>query len=114
MIVKIIKEMCVCVCVCVCRLYAPAALLLGQLPSHRANAERTRDYLGLPATPTDGDGADDYMARYFAWEVDYQEYLAAVSADDADADDAGAGKSGATLLDMVDEKERLLRARGRA
>ena len=68
--------------------YAPVALLLGQLPSHVANAERTRDFLGAAAGP-------DFMERYRAWEADYERYLAAVSADDA------AEGAGATLLNMV-------------
>ena len=75
------------------------ALLLGQLPSHRANAERTLAFLGDAA-------GDDFLPRYRAWEADYEAYLASVSEDDA------APGQGATLLDMVDEKERLLRARG--
>lgn len=33
------------------------ALLLGQLPSHRANAERTREFLG------DANAGDDFMHR---------------------------------------------------
>ena len=74
-------------------------LLLGQLPSHRANAERTAKFLGDECPP-------DYTERYRAWEGDYEEYLAEVSKD-------GVPKgAGATLLDMVDEKERLLRRRG--
>ena len=74
-------------------------LLLGQLPSHRANAERTAKFLGDECPP-------DYIERYRAWEGDYEEYLAEVSKD-------GVPKgAGATLLDMVDEKERLLRRRG--
>ena len=44
-------------------------LLLGQLPSHRANAERTRAFL---------DEGDDYLERYRQWEGDYEEYLASV------------------------------------
>ena len=39
-------------------------------------------------------------------EADYEAYLASITEDDA------APGQGATLLDMVDEKERLLRARG--
>ena len=73
--------------------------MLGQLPSHRANAVRTMDFLG------DAAGAD-FMDRYRAWEGDYEAYLADVSRDDVPEGE------GATLLDMVDEKERLLRARG--
>lgn len=75
------------------------ALLLGQLPSHRANAERTLAFLGDAA-------GDDFLRRYRAWEADYEAYLASITEDDA------APGQGATLLDMVDEKERLLRARG--
>lgn len=75
-------------------------LLLGQLPSHRANAERTRDFLGAPLA------GDDFMARYRAWETDYEAYLEEVCRDHV------APGEGATLLDIVDEKERLLRARG--
>ena len=74
-------------------------LLLGQLPSHRANAERTAKFLGDECPP-------DYTERYRAWEGDYEAYLEEVSKD-------GVPKgAGATLLDMVDEKERLLRRRG--
>ena len=75
------------------------ALLLGQLPSHRANAERTATFLGDDCPP-------DYLDRYRAWEGDYETYLAEISKDDVPAG------QGATLLDMVDTKEKLLRARG--
>jgi|AntAceMinimDraft_5_1070358.scaffolds.fasta_scaffold32107_1 hypothetical protein len=64
-----------------------AALLLGQLPSHRANAARTLDFLGVDAT------GEDFMARYRGWEADYEAYLAAVSG----GNDIPAGQ-GATLL----------------
>ena len=74
-------------------------LLLGQLPSHRANAERTAKFLGDECPP-------DYTERYRAWEGDYEAYLEEVSKDSVPKG------QGATLLDMVDEKERLLRRRG--
>ena len=79
------------------------ALLLGQLPSHRANATRTRDMLVGEGKLED---AETFMDRYALWERDYEAYLASVSLDDK------APGEGATLLDMVREKERLLRARG--
>jgi type II pantothenate kinase len=80
------------------------ALLAGQLPSHRANAARTKAHLGLL-----GSEAEAFDASYLAWEEDYEAYLNAVSSgEDADV----ARDAGATLLDMVDEKERLLRIRG--
>ena len=79
-------------------------LLAGQLPSHRANAARTKAHLGLL-----GSEAEAFDASYLAWEEDYEAYLNAVSSgEDADV----ARDAGATLLDMVDEKERLLRIRG--
>ena len=80
------------------------ALLAGQLPAHRANAARTKAHLGLL-----GSEAEAFDASYLAWEEDYEAYLNAVSSgEDADV----ALDAGATLLDMVDEKERLLRIRG--
>ena len=80
------------------------ALLVGQLPSHRTNAERTKAHLGLC-----GAEAEAFDASYRSWEADYEAYLDAVSRDE---DEDVARDAGATLLDMVDEKERLLRARG--
>ena len=80
------------------------ALLAGQLPSHRANASRTKAHLGLR-----GAEAAAFDASYLAWEADYEAYLESVSRDE---DEDVARDAGATLLDMVDEKERLLRARG--
>ena len=76
----------------------------GQLPSHRANASRTKAHLGLR-----GAEAAAFDASYLAWEADYEAYLESVSRDE---DEDVARDAGATLLDMVDEKERLLRARG--
>ena len=80
------------------------ALLVGQLPSHRANAARTKAHLGLR-----GAEAEAFDASYLRWEADYEAYLDSVSRDE---DEDVARDAGATLLDMVDEKERLLRARG--
>ena len=77
-------------------------LLLGQLPSHRANAERTLAHVGAEAL------GSDFNDRYLQWEKEYEAYLEKIS------DDATLVKTdqGATLLDMVDEKERLLRKNG--
>ena len=71
---------------------------------HRANASRTKAHLGLR-----GAEAAAFDASYLAWEADYEAYLESVSRDE---DEDVARDAGATLLDMVDEKERLLRARG--
>ena len=76
--------------------------MLGQLPSHRANAERTLAHVGAEAL------GSDFNDRYLQWEKEYEAYLEKIS------DDATLVKTdqGATLLDMVDEKERLLRKNG--
>ena len=77
------------------------ALLLGQLPSHRANAERTRVALGETG---------EYIERYERFERAYDEYLS--NAIDSERGVASASGRGDTLLDMVVEKERLLRENG--
>ena len=41
-------------------------LLVGQLPSHRAQAKRTMEFL---------DAGEGYMTNYWLWEEDYVEYL---------------------------------------
>ena len=77
------------------------ALLLGQLPSHVANAERTRAYLRED---------DSYVAKYERFEKMYERYLRdAVEREDGAASERGVGD---TLMDMVEEKERLLRLCG--
>ena len=76
-------------------------LLLGQLPSHRANAERTRAHLNATSA---------YITQYEAFERAYEEYLA--RATDSERGAASTSGEGDTLMDMVEEKERLLRANG--
>ena len=76
-------------------------LLLGQLPSHRANAERTRAHLNATSA---------YITQYEAFERAYEEYLA--RATDCERGAASTSGEGDTLMDMVEEKERLLRANG--
>jgi len=76
-------------------------LLLGQFPSHVANAERTRTFLNADAGYTD---------KYRVFEKLYEEYLlAAIESDTGVASTSGKGD---TLMDMVEEKERLLRSCG--
>ena len=80
------------------------ALLAGALPSHRANAS---PHQGAPRSARRrGGGVRRQLPRLGA---DYEAYLESVSRDE---DEDVARDAGATLLDMVDEKERLLRARG--
>jgi hypothetical protein len=82
------------------------ALLLGQFPSHVANAERTRDFLSCwPDAAESSQPLDSYMERYELWAADYEAYLERCCSDEY------APHQGPTLLDMVDEKERLLRRR---
>lgn len=76
-------------------------LLLGQFPSHVANAERTRAFLNADA---------GYTNKYREFEKLYEEYLlAAIESDTGVASTSGKGD---TLMDMVEEKERLLRSCG--
>ena len=77
------------------------ALLLGQFPSHVANAERTRAHLNEDAS---------YIEKYEAFERAYEKYL--LSAIERDEGVASARGVGDTLMDMVEEKERLLRSCG--
>jgi len=80
------------------------ALLLGQLPSHRVNAARTLTHVGVEVL------GSDFLQRYAQWEEAYARYLSAISVDDAETDAiVPLRNQGATLLEMVDEKERLLR-----
>ena len=76
-------------------------LLVGQFPSHAANAERTRAHLRADAS---------YVEKYERFEKKYEEYLyAAIEAERGVASARGVGD---TLMDMVEEKERLLRSCG--
>ena len=69
------------------------ALLLGQIPSHVANAERTCAYLRED---------DSYVAKYERFEKMYERYLQdAVEREDGAAGERGVGD---TLMDMVEEK----------
>ena len=79
-------------------------LLLGQLPSHRANLHRTFKQVGA------GTLGNDFTDRYEEWEEAYVEYLEGISS--SDESEQPEPNQGATLLDMVDEKERLLRRFG--
>jgi hypothetical protein len=79
-------------------------LLLGQLPSHRANLHRTFQQVGA------GTLGNDFTDRYEEWEEAYVEYLEGISS--SDESEQPEPNQGATLLDMVDEKERLLRRFG--
>lgn len=76
-------------------------LLVGQFPSHAANIERTRAYLRED---------ESYVERYERFEKVYGEYLNKVI--EADSGVASGRGVGDTLMDMVEEKERLLRSCG--
>ena len=73
--------------------------MLGQFPSHVANAERTRDFLSCwPDAAESSQPLDSYMERYELWAADYEAYLERCCSDEY------APHQGPTLLDMVDEK----------
>lgn len=70
-------------------------LLRSQHPSHRANARRTKDMFH---------GEDEsFLERYQEWEEEYDAFLSRVESD---------AYEGGTLLNVVSEKEKLLRRYG--
>jgi len=70
-------------------------LLRSQHPSHRANAKRTKDMFHQED--------ESFLERYHEWERKYDMFLSSVESD---------AYQGGTLLNVVSEKEKLLREYG--
>ena len=75
------------------------------LPTSPTPSARAISYRAGPTAAESSQPLDSYMERYELWAADYEAYLERCCSDEY------APHQGPTLLDMVDEKERLLRRR---
>jgi len=80
-------------------------LLIGQLPSHRSNAQRSAESADPEALVFGVDPS--LLANYWRWEIAYVEFLESIR-----HDSELTNQTQCTLLYMVEEKERLLRSHG--